>query len=82
MFQKLFVSLHKQNNKGMKKLQLRQVGDKVHFGAYGDFSDCNKIYEIKHVHECELFLGGVQYHLEDNEGHSVVAFSDEVRLIN
>ena len=66
----------------MKKLQLRQVGDKVHFGAYGDFSDCNKVYEIKQIHECELFIGGVEYHLEDEHGNSVVAFCDEVRLVN
>lgn len=66
----------------MKKLQLRQVGDKVHFGAYGDFSDCKKVYEIKQIHECELFLGGVEYHLEDDNGNSVVAFCDEVRLIS
>ena len=66
----------------MKKLQLRQVGDKVHFGAYGDFSDCNKVYEIKQVHTCEMFMGGVEYHLEDEHGYSVVAFCDEVRLVN
>ena len=66
----------------MKKLQLRQVGDKVHFGAYGDFSDCNNVYEIKQVSECESFMGGIEYHLEDEQGHSVIAFADEVRLVN
>ena len=64
-----------------KKIVFHKIGEKVKFGPYQDFSESN-VYIITEVRPCELFLGGVQYLLENKEGHSVVAFSDEVELVD
>ena len=56
------------------------IGDKVLFGAYGNF-DNDDVWTITQKDKCDKFLGGIQYHLE-RENSSVVAFADEVRLAN
>lgn len=58
---------------------MRSVGDKVIFGAYGYF-DNDDVWTITQVDTCDKFLGGVQYHLE-KDGSSVVAFADEIKLV-
>lgn len=57
-----------------------KVGDKVKFGCYGYF-DIEEPYTIKEVRESPLFLGGWQYLLEDNSGHTSIAFIDEIQPV-
>ena len=64
-----------------KNIVFHKIGERVKFGPYQDFSE-SKVHTIMEVRPCEMFCGGVQYLLEDNEGHTVVAFSDEVELVD
>ena len=58
------------------------VGDKVIFGAYGDFNNETEVWTITQKDKCDKFLGGIQYNLENDKGGSVVAFADEVKPAN
>ena len=54
-----------------------KVGDKVKFGCYGYF-DIDEPYIITEIKKGPLFLGGVQYELENKYGRKVTAYADEV----
>jgi len=54
-----------------------KVGDKVKFGAYGYF-DMDKPYTIIEIKNTLNMLGGIVYMLEDEDGHTVTAYKDEI----
>lgn len=55
------------------------TGDKVLFGAYGDFSDSTKVYTICDVTENTYIPGGVMYELKGENGHTFEAYADEIK---
>lgn len=73
------------NNKTLRIMDIKEntykVGDKVKFGCYGYF-DVEEPYTIEEIRESPLYLGGWQYLLKSDRGHSVTAFSDEILPYN
>ena len=54
-----------------------KVGDKVIFGYYGYF-DNKEPYTIVEVKETSLMLGNYKYVIENDKGHKVTAYADEI----
>lgn len=54
-----------------------KVGDKVKLGLFGYF-DTEEPYTIISMKASPLFLGGVQYELENESGRKITAYADEV----
>lgn len=53
------------------------IGDKVHFGAYGDF-DTDTVYIVQDIKPTDEIFGGKIYKLV-NGTHEVDAYADEVK---
>ena len=54
-----------------------KVGDKVTFGCDGYF-DVQEPYTIVEIKDTLPMLGGKEYVIENNSGHKVTAYSDEI----
>ena len=54
-----------------------KVGDKVIFGCYGYF-DNQDPYTIIEVKDTSLMLGKHEYVIENDKGHKVTAYADEL----
>lgn len=65
----------------MKKLKPYTIGDRVLFGAYGDFSDPVEC-TITEICEAPTFFGSRTYKLKGTGGQTFDAYSDEIRLKN
>ena len=53
------------------------VGDKVTFGCYGYF-DIQVPYTIIEVKDTLPMFGNYEYVIEDDNGHKITAYSDEI----
>ena len=57
-----------------------KLGDKVKLGLFGNFDDDDKeVFEIVDIDKCPYFLGGYQFHVENDKGEHYVAFIDEIK---
>ena len=54
-----------------------KVGDKVTFGCYGYF-DIQVPYTIIEVKDTLPMFGNYEYVIEDDNGHKITAYSDEI----
>ena len=54
-----------------------KVGDKVTFGCYGYF-DIQEPYTIVEVKDTLPMLGNHEYVIENDKGHKVTAYADEI----
>lgn len=54
-----------------------KVGDKVTFGCYGYF-DIQEPYTIVEIKDTLPMLGNYEYVIENNKGHKITAYSDEI----
>jgi len=54
-----------------------KVGDKVIFGCYGYF-DTKEPYTIVEIKETSPMLGNYEYVIENDKGHKVTAYADEI----
>lgn len=59
-----------------------KIGDKVKFGAYGDFDNETSVCEVKEITPTLKLLGGVVYTLINSNGQAFDAYKDEVKLIS
>ena len=57
-----------------------QIGDKVRFGAYGDFDGAIECTVVG-INTVESFLGETTYELEGKSGQRFTAYIDEVSKI-
>ena len=61
----------------MKQMHKFNVGDKVTFGCYGYF-DIQVPYTIVEIKDTLPMLGNHEYVIEDDKGHKVTAYADEI----
>ena len=64
----------------MKPTQELHIGDKVTFGCYGYF-DVQEPYTIVEIKDTLPIFGNNEYVLENERGHKVTAYADEIQKI-